>query len=147
MTIEISRLTPENAKAAAELEAKCFSSPWPYESFIDVLNNKSAGYFAALDGGGRLLGYIGMYDLIDEVSIINIATDPNHRHMGIGKLLICAAEDFARERNCPRITLEVRESNLPAISLYEKQGYLPNGREKNYYNNPKEDALLYYKEI
>ncbi len=144
--ISINEMTEESAHLVAELEAKCFSDPWPYESFINTLSNDHAAYFT-LYADGAFAGYIGMYDLIDEVSIINVAVDPECRGCGYGKKLMQAAEDFAREHGCASITLEVRESNTPARVLYEKTGYRIFGTQKNYYTNPKEDAILYRKAV
>lgn len=143
---EIRAMTELTAQHVAELEARCFSDPWPYQSFINTLSNDHAAYFT-LHAEGGFVGYIGMYDLVDEVSIINVAVDPDCRGKGFGAILMKAAEDFAVCRGCGSITLEVRESNSPARALYEKTGYSIYGRQKNYYTNPKEDAILYCKEV
>lgn len=146
MKIEVSRMTENNAGKVAELEAKCFSDPWPHQSFINTLSNDHAAYFT-LYSDGSFVGYIGMYDLVDEVSIINVAVDPDYRGRGCGELLMQTAEKFANERGCASIALEVRQSNIPARALYEKMGYVIYGCQKNYYTNPKEDAILYCKEV
>lgn len=146
MNNEICIMTKNNAAAVAELEKKCFSQPWPFESFVNILSNDHAAYFT-LYTDGIFSGYIGMYDLIDEVSVINIAVDPLYRGKGFGRLLMEAAEKFAIQRNCPRITLEVRKSNTTARSLYESVGYTQYSMIKDYYTDPKEDAVLYCKEI
>ena len=142
MKIEISPMTAETAHDVAALEAKCFSDPWPYESFINTLSNEHAAYFTCYDNS-RFVGYIGMYNLIDEVSVINVAVDPDFRGKGYGTLLMERAQDYACGHGCPVITLEVRESNIPARTLYEKCGYQPYAVQKNYYTNPKENAVLY----
>lgn len=140
--IDITEMTEASVPLVAELEAKCFSDPWPCESFINTLSNDHAQYFTAYNGSD-FLGYIGMYDLIDEVSIINVAVDPAYRNSGIGKLLMKKAEEYALIRGCPMITLEVRQSNDPARRLYESLGYEIYGYQKDYYSDPKEDAVLY----
>ncbi len=144
--IDITPMTAESAINVAALEAKCFSDPWPYDSFINTLSNEHAAYFT-LYADGIFCGYIGMYDLVDEVSIINVAVDPAYRGKGYGKMLMDRAEDYAQAHSCPMITLEVRESNDVARTLYEKTGYRIFGTQKNYYTNPKEDAILYCKDI
>ena len=146
MKIEITRMTAESAREVAVLEAKCFNDPWPYESFINTLSNDHAAYFTLYEDG-VFCGYIGMYDLVDEVSIINVAVDPYKRGKGFGRMLMEQAEDFAKGHSCPMITLEVRESNIPARTLYEKCGYTPYGIQKNYYTNPAENAVLYRKTV
>lgn len=146
MKIDIIPMSAESARDVAVLEAKCFNDPWPYESFINTLSNDHAAYFTLYEEG-IFCGYIGMYDLVDEVSIINVAVDPYKRGKGFGRLLMEAAECFARKRGCGSITLEVRESNDAARTLYEKTGYRIFGTQKNYYTNPKEDAVLYRKAV
>ena len=135
-------MTAESARDVAALEAKCFGDPWPYESFVNTLSNEHAAYYTCYYDS-RFVGYIGMYDLIDEVSVINVAVDPEFRGMGCGRRLMERAEEYARDHGCPAITLEVRESNIPARTLYEKCGYQPYAVQKNYYTNPKENAVLY----
>ncbi len=144
--MKINVMTPETAVLAAQLEARCFNDPWSEDSFVNILSNQHARYYT-LCIDDTLVGYIGMFDLVDEVSIINVAVDPNHRGKGYGTVLMESAETFALERGCPSITLEVRETNLPARTLYEKQGYQIFGKQKNYYTNPKEDAVLYRKAV
>ncbi len=139
-------MTAASAADVAELEAKCFNDPWPYDSFINTLSNDHAAYFT-LYAEGVFRGYIGMYDLVDEVSVINVAVDPDFRGYGFGRLLMESAEGFARKRGCPMISLEVRESNIPARTLYEKCGYQAYGIQKKYYTNPSEDAVLYRKAV
>ncbi|MBQ4602667.1 MAG: ribosomal protein S18-alanine N-acetyltransferase [Clostridia bacterium] len=146
MMISINEMTADSARLVAELEAKCFSDPWPYESFINTLANEHAAYFT-LYADGVFSGYIGMFNLIDEVSVINVAVDPAYRGKGYGKMLMGRAEDYAQAHGCPMITLEVRQSNTPARTLYEKCGYQPYAVQNKYYTNPTEDAVLYRKTI
>lgn len=146
MKIEIIPMTEASARDVAELETVCFADPWPYQSFINTLSNDHAAYYT-LYSDGSFAGYIGMYDLVDEVSIINVAVAPGSRGKGFGARLMNEAEEFAKERGCTSVALEVRESNLPARALYEKMGYVMYGRQKNYYTNPKEDAILYCKKV
>ena len=136
----------DSAVYAAEIEALCFSSPWPLESFLGALNNSHALYLIAFEGD-KAVGYIGVYDLIDEISIINIATHPGHRNKGAARLLMSKIHEFAAARGVDTVTLEVRESNIPARTLYESFAYKENGRIKNYYSDPKEDAVLYKYEL
>ncbi len=146
MKAEISVMTEETARDVAELEAKCFSDPWPYRSFINTLANEHAAYFT-LYADGSFVGYIGMYDLVDEISIINVAVSTEFRGQGYGAMLLNEAESFARKRSCTSVTLEVRESNIPARRLYEKMGFEIYGQQKNYYTNPTENAILYIKTV
>ena len=146
MIISIDEMTAETARKVAELEAKCFNDPWPYESFINTLSNEPAQYYT-IHQDNAFVGYIGMYNLIDEVSVINVAVDPAYRGTGYGRMLMERAEDYAKGYGCPMITLEVRQSNTPARTLYEKCGYEAYGIQKNYYTNPTENAVLYRKAV
>ena len=144
--ITIDEMTADTAEDVASLEATCFSDPWPYQSFINTLSNDNAQYYVC-HVDSCFAGYIGMYNLIDEVSVINVAVDPAYRGKGYGEMLMERAEQYAIAHGCPAITLEVRQSNAPARRLYEKCGYTEYGIQKNYYTNPKEDAVLYRKEV
>ena len=129
----------------AELEKLCFSDPWSEQSIASELDNVLALWYVALDGD-RVVGYIGSQTVCGETDVMNIAVHPDYRRRGIGQILI---EELIREvKNLGSIslTLEVRSSNAPAVSLYEKLGFSQVGLRKNYYRNPKEDALILRKE-
>ena len=129
----------------AELEKLCFSDPWSEQSIASELDNVLALWYVALDGD-RVVGYIGSQTICGETDVMNIAVHPDYRRRGIGQILI---EELVREvKNLGSIslTLEVRSSNAPAVSLYEKLGFSQVGLRKNYYRNPKEDALILRKE-
>lgn len=124
------------------LEKECFSMPWTEEMLLHQLKDDRHEFIAAVCGDGTVLGYVGMMYVIDEGYISNVAVSPEFRRMGIADSLISALETIAQERGLSFLTLEVRASNLPAIRLYEKHGFLTVGRRRNYYEQPKEDALL-----
>ena len=129
----------------AELEKLCFSDPWSEQSIASELDNVLALWYVALDDD-RVVGYIGSQTVCGETDVMNIAVHPDYRRRGIGQILI---EELIREvKNLGSIslTLEVRSSNAPAVSLYEKLGFSQVGLRKNYYRNPKEDALILRKE-
>ena len=124
----------------AEIEKLCFSAPWSEKS-LTLLTIGENGGFAALDGH-RVVGYVGYLGVIDEYEITNVATHPDYRRQGIGAALIGALLDKAAKNGTARITLDVRESNAPAIALYEKFGFTPCGRRKGFYSSPREDAVV-----
>ena len=129
----------------AELEKLCFSDPWSEQSIASELDNVLALWYVALDDD-RVVGYIGSQTVCGETDVMNIAVHPDYRRRGIGQILI---EELVREvKNLGSIslTLEVRSSNAPAVSLYEKLGFSQVGLRKNYYRNPKEDAYILRKE-
>ena len=141
----IVRMNECHVKAVADLEKICFSDPWSENSVASELKNKLALWLVA-EEEGRVAGYIGSQTCGDESDVMNVAVHPDFRRRGMAEALVNAlvAELKAMDSHC--LTLEVRASNVPAIALYEKLGFSEIGRRKNYYRNPKEDALIMRKE-
>ena len=106
-----------------------------------MLSDERTDILVAEEGGYRL-GYLAFSRVLDEGSVDNVCTAPEHRRHGVGDALMTAAEGLAAEYELSSITLEVRESNAPALALYEKHGFVQEGRRKDYYTDPREDALL-----
>ncbi len=125
----------------AEIERLCFSLPWSEKSLEEELENSNA-HFLAAEFCGRALGYIGIIEICGEADITNIAVHPDFRRLKIAERLLNFAENGARERGCESITLEVRESNSAAIELYKKFGWERVGLRKDFYEKPKENAIL-----
>jgi ribosomal-protein-alanine N-acetyltransferase len=109
------------------------------------LNNPLSLWLVALDGE-NVVGYIGSQTVMGETDMMNVAVHPEHRRRGIARALIEALVVALRERESSCLTLEVRASNEPAIALYSDLGFGEVGRRRNYYRNPKEDALILRKE-
>ena len=129
---------PEHVAAIAALEKRCFpADPWP-EDLIGRLHSR---FILAMEGG-ELLGYGVLSSILDEGSLDNIAAAPERRHAGVGSALLTEIIRQGREKGLAFITLEVRAGNEPAIGLYKKHGFIPVGRRKNYYEKPREDAIL-----
>ncbi len=124
-----------------ELEKLCFSMPWTADMIRRELTDPSCLYLAAVDGD-TLVGYIGVQTVLDEGYINNVAIRPEYRRRGIASALISLLIDKSKEIELSFLTLEVRASNEAAIALYEKLGFGPVGRRKNYYEKPREDAIL-----
>lgn len=137
----IAPLREEHILEIARLEAVCFSSPRPEEALRAELTNDTAVFFVALCEN-KVAGYAGMHCILDECYIDNIAVFPAYRRQGIAGALLDALEDYARAHGASFLTLEVRVSNMPAIRLYRGKGYQEVGARPNYYNKPREDALL-----
>ncbi|MBI4497197.1 MAG: ribosomal protein S18-alanine N-acetyltransferase [Chloroflexi bacterium] len=131
---------------AIEREAFPGQPPTSPESFQRELRNKLASYLVAYDGegtpGARLLGYAGLWFIVDEAHLISLAVREDARRRGVGELLLIAALDLAIQREAQTMTLEVRVSNLPAQALYEKYGLGKVGRRRGYYPDNNEDAFL-----
>ena len=129
----------------AQLEKLCFSDPWSENSIRYELTNPLSFWMVAMEGD-RVAGYVGSQTVLDEADMMNIAVHPDFRCRGVAKSLVESLVDGLKERNVHCLTLEVRASNDPAISLYQKLGFAQVGRRPNYYRNPKEDALILRKE-
>ena len=129
----------------ALLERECFADPWSQQSIASELHNPLSLWLVAQEGQ-TLLGYVGSQTCLDETDMMNIAVSPASRRQGIARALIEALVSALRERGSKQLTLEVRASNDPARQLYESLGFLQVGLRKNYYRNPKEDALILRKE-
>ena len=139
MTIETMNMT--HVAQIAALEKICFSDPWSENSVASELKNPLSYWLVAVENG-QVAGYIGSQTVMGETDMMNVAVHPDFRRQGLGEQLVNAlvAELKKRESHC--LTLEVRASNAPAIALYEKLGFVEIGRRKNYYRNPREDALI-----
>lgn len=122
------------------IENTCFSHPWTRDGIIEALNNRTKFY--VYEKNGCVLGYVGVSVILDEGYITNIATLPEYRNQGIATALLTKLDDLAALENLSFISLEVRVGNQNAISLYEKFGYKTEGVRKNFYDDPKEDALI-----
>ena len=130
----------------AALEGICFRDPWSEKSVASELGNPLSYWLVAVEGE-TVLGYIGSQTVLDESDVMNVAVSPEHRRKGIAQALVVALADGLREKGSSKLTLEVRTSNSSAIALYEKLEFRQIGLRKNYYRNPREDALILQKEL
>ena len=130
----------------AELERMCFSTPWNEAMLEEELYNDTASFIVAEGEDGSVLGYAGLHVILDEGYIDNVAVRPSCRRMGLGDRLLDVFIRFG-QANLAFLTLEVRPSNTPAVALFEKNGFKEVGRRPNYYDDPKEDALLLTREF
>ena len=141
----ITKMTSAHVAQVAELETLCFSDPWSKNSVASELSNKLSYWLVALEGE-RVAGYVGSQTVMGETDMMNIAVHPDFRRRGIAEELVNALVDGLKTMDSHCLTLEVRASNAPAIALYEKLGFQQIGLRKNYYRNPREDALILRKE-
>lgn len=130
----------------AALESLCFSDPWSEAMLEEELFNPLASFLVAEDEQGNVLGYAGLHAVLDEGYIDNIAVEPDARKHGVASALLDVFCRFGAA-NLAFLTLEVRASNAPAIGLYQKFGFCEAGRRKDYYQHPKEDAILMTREF
>jgi ribosomal-protein-alanine acetyltransferase len=143
--IEILSLKFEHIDSVLKIDALSFPTPWSRESFERELEiNKFARYVVAKQDG-IVMGYAGMWLILDEGHITNIAVHPEYRGIGAGNLLLEALIEICRIDSINSLTLEVRKSNLVAQNLYKKYGFLEQGIRKGYYGDNKEDAVIMWK--
>ncbi len=138
--ISITSLTQKNVDGVAAVEQACFSTPWSVDAFQKDLTNENAVYFC-LEEEGNVIGYVGMWNILGEGNINNIAILPDYRRKGYGKLLLEQLIAYGEEQKLSFLTLEVRASNESAIRLYSSVGFREVGRRKKYYDR-QEDAIL-----
>ena len=141
----ISQMQSDHVAQVAALEALCFADPWSESSVASELNNPLSLWLVALDGD-RVIGYVGSQTVCEETDMMNVAVHPDYRRKGIAAGLIEELINKLKSLQSHCLTLEVRASNSSAIALYEMLGFTQIGCRKNYYRNPKEDALILRKE-
>ena len=128
------------------VEKDSFSTPWSRSAFEEELaQNRLARYIVA-EEDGQVVGYAGMWLVINEAHVTNVAVSGSRRGEGIGRLLMETLMKLARENGMGSMTLEVRVSNMVARHLYETLGFAEAGIRKNYYSETKEDALILWRE-
>ena len=138
----VRRATIEDAKEIFAIEMECFSVPWSLDSIeIELLNEDKKLYYVIENADG-VVGYAGAWLVYDEGQITNIAIRPSARRQGFGAKLTSALIEECFKRGMNEIFLEVRVSNLSALSLYRQLGFTVKGMRKNYYSEPKEDAYI-----
>ena len=130
----------------ATLEAESFSLPWEESAIRAELENPLALWLVWAEGE-RVLGYVGSQTCFEDADILNVAVLPAARRRGIAEALLRELEAWLSARGAERITLELRASNETAFALYRKLGYGQVGLRKNYYEKPREDALILQKQI
>ena len=145
--IRIVPMSAAHLDEIADLERICFSVPWSRKMLAEELDNACSAFLAAVDETGRVVCYAGLMVVLDEGYITNVAVHPDFRRRGIAQKLLDVFENFATANKLAFLTLEVRESNYGAIALYGSRGYRGVGRRKNYYEHPKEDAIIMTREF
>ena len=142
MNVQIVTMNGDHLDEVAELERVCFPDPWSRNMLKEELENDLAAFLVALDGQGAVAGYAGLQVVLDEGNILNIAVRPDCRRRGVAGQLLQGVLNFARGNRLAFLTLEVRASNYAAIALYGSRGFRGVGRRKNYYEHPREDAVI-----
>ncbi|MFN6460639.1 MAG: ribosomal protein S18-alanine N-acetyltransferase [Nostoc sp. DedVER02] len=144
LDLEIKLLTPDNLSAILELDRACFGGLWTLEGYkreLDSPNSDLLGLFSP-SSSISLLGIGCFWSILDEAHITIVAVHPQYQRQGLGAALLYSLIKTACDRKMERATLEVRASNLAAISLYQKFGFKTAGRRRGYYQDNGEDALI-----
>ncbi|UOQ84311.1 ribosomal protein S18-alanine N-acetyltransferase [Gracilibacillus salinarum] len=141
-SVEFRKMEPEDLHAVKEIDKRSFSVPWPDDIYDqELFKNTYAHYFVAVVDK-KVVGFCGVWMVIDEAQITNIAIDPDYRGKGYGKGLFQYVINYAVASGIIQLSLEVRVSNLAAQKMYKKFGLQPGGIRKNYYTDNQEDALV-----
>lgn len=137
----IRQMSTKDIESVYQLSVDSFSEPWSLESIKQEIDNPVASYFVA-EKQGIIVGYIGLWHVLDEGEVINVAVDTSQRRQGIGVLLMNQLIEEAKKYQLNVIHLEVRKSNEAAIKLYERYGFKEIAIRKGYYHKPLEDAVI-----
>lgn len=136
-------MTEEDVPAVHQIEEAVFPTPWTLESFYNEMNlNKQAHYIVAENGQGQIIGFCGMWVVLDDSQITNVAVLPTGRGQGIGEALMRESIELAKSMAVTIMSLEVRVTNVVAQNLYRKLGFQDGGIRKGYYTDNQEDALV-----
>ncbi|MBD2450139.1 ribosomal protein S18-alanine N-acetyltransferase [Nostoc sp. FACHB-152] len=142
--LKLRSLTKDDLSAILELDRACFGGLWTIEGYqreLDSPNSELLGLFSPLSSI-KLLGMGCFWSILDEAHITILAIHPQYHRQGLGQALLYALLKTACDRGLERATLEVRASNVAAISLYQKFGFKTAGRRRGYYKDNGEDALI-----
>ena len=135
-------MTKELIPQIAQIEAQSIPQPWSESDFEFELTNKFAINLVCVENQ-QVIGFLCAHNVYGQCNINSIATHPDHRNEGIATKLLSELINRVKDLSDAQITLEVRLQNKPAISFYEKQGFVVQGTRANFYKNPTDDALLY----
>jgi len=137
----IRKMTERDLDEVMIIEKDSFTLPWSRPSYESELQNQYANYLIC-DWEGEVAAYVGMWTLFEEAHITNVAVGRKYRGRGMGSVLMLEEEKLARSKKAERILLEVRPSNISALTMYKGLGFVTTGIRKQYYTDNQEDALV-----
>jgi len=137
----------EDLEYIYEIERLSFSIPWPMEAFVRELTSNRLAHYLTVRDKDRVAAYGGMWLILDEAHITNLAVHPAYRRKGIGRMLLKGMIEYGISNGIKSFTLEVRESNHAAIKLYEGAGFVKAGTRKGYYSDTNENAIIMWLEL
>ncbi len=142
VSLRIDAMAIDDLSAVQAIEQASFTTPWPPHAYRSELETNRLAQYLVVRAGDEVVGYAGIWLMVDEAHITTFAIHPSWRRRRLGERLLLAVLDIALARQAREATLEVRLSNLPARRLYEKYGFRPVGLRPNYYSDDREDALI-----
>jgi len=142
----VEKMKMKDLEDVLEVERQCFTTPWSRYSFICELRDNQFAHYIVAKHSDKVIGYAGMWIILDEAHVTNVGVLPEYRGEGVGEFLMRSLIAAARERGASKMTLEVRKSNYIAQNLYTKLGFEPVGIRRGYYLDDKEDAVIMLKE-
>ncbi len=145
--VSFRRMTVRDIDQVMQIERASFSAPWSRNAFLGELTENHFARYVLMFEGETMIGYGGMWVIIDEAHVTNIAVSPEHRGKHRGEQLLRRMMAEAVAEGARRMTLEVRVSNMPAQGLYRKLGFKDAGIRKGYYTDNREDALIMWADL
>jgi ribosomal-protein-alanine N-acetyltransferase len=144
LTVEVMQM--KDLDEVMEVEQRCFTTPWSRYSFTCELKDNQFSHYIIAKHLGKIIGYGGMWIILDEAHVTNVGVLPEYRGLGVGELLMRSLMAAAKTRGAKKMTLEVRKSNYVAQNLYSKLGFEPIGIRRGYYLDDREDAVIMWKD-
>lgn len=145
--IVIREMTLDDVNQVLEVERNSFQTPWTTDIFYTEIVDNDHAYYFVIEVNEKIVGYVGVWIVVDDAQITNIAILPEYRGMKLGEKLFGFVMHLLQSLNVSRLSLEVRVSNIPAQKLYRKFGLVPGGIRKNYYTDSGEDAIVMWVNI
>lgn len=141
-SVTFRRMTVQDVEAVYEIEKQSFTLAWTKEAFEQEMLKNEFAYYVLAETAAGIVGYCGMWLVMDEAHITNIAISPSQRGKKLGEALMKAAMETAKAQGAKLMTLEARVSNIVALNLYKKLGFKNGGIRKGYYTDNQEDAIV-----
>lgn len=136
----------EDLDEVLEIEKASFTTPWSRNAFLNELRDNQFAHYIVVEKDDTIVGYGGMWVIINEAHVTNIAVKPDYRGKGLGKIIMLELIERAKLMGCDTMTLEVRPSNTVARALYHNLGFRVKGIRRGYYVDTGEDAYIMWKE-
>lgn len=140
--MKIRLMVEEDAEAVSIIEEQLFSKPWTKQDFVNSLSDWHNIYVVVENEQKEIIGYCGIWGVLDEGQITNVAVRPEDQGKGIGFAMLTELIRMGKNEGLQQYTLEVRESNKKAQSLYKRLGFVEEGKRKNFYDKPVEDGII-----